>query len=69
VNPFHAQLPKPRIKPRVCSVQFEIHDQEKQATEPLQKREGDRVRDAVEAVWPAAKDVPEQQVPESNETK
>jgi uncharacterized protein (TIGR02611 family) len=33
------------------------------------KREGDRVRDAVEAVWPPAKDVPEQQVPESNETK
>jgi len=31
------------------------------------KREGDRVRDAVEAVWLPAKDVPKEQVPESNE--
>jgi tellurite resistance protein TerC len=33
------------------------------------KREGDRVREAVEAVWPPAKDVPKEQVPESNEAK
>jgi uncharacterized protein (TIGR02611 family) len=33
------------------------------------KRQGDRVRDAVEAVWPPAKDVPKEQIPESNEVK